>query len=487
MQLAYRSAREIVQMIQRGELTSEAALEAMLARIERLNPDLNAVIYLDADRARERAREADQATARGESWGPLHGLPMTIKETYEVTGMPTSAGATELRDHRPDHDAVAAQRLIDAGAIIIGKTNVPLYAGDLQSYNEIYGTTNNPWDPKRTPGGSSGGAAAALVAGLTPLEYGSDIGGSIRTPASFCGVYGHKPSFDLVPARGHIPGPPGSLTRPDIGVMGPLARNVDDLQLALEVTAGPDSDDATGWKLQLPPARHTRLQDYRVAAWLDDPACPVEGEIVERLQLAVTKLREAGVDVDESARPAGIELAEAYGNYYSLLIGAIGSGMPERVFEKQRSIAAEAGPDDRSYKVRFARGATQSHGDWLAAHEKRLQMRQRWAEFFKDVDILLCPVTNTLPFPHDHSNPIHERQLQINGKPTPYTDILVWVGLVGGVYLPSTVIPLGTGSSGLPIGVQIVGPYLEDMSCLEFARHLDDLINGFAVPPGYQE
>lgn len=485
MQLAYRSARELVQMIRRGELTSETALDAMLARIERLNPDLNAVIYLDADKARERAREADLATARGESWGPLHGLPMTIKETYEIAGMPTSAGAPELREHRSDHNAVAAQRLIDAGAIIVGKTNVPLYAGDLQSYNEIYGTTNNPWDLERTPGGSSGGSAAALVAGLTHLEFGSDIGGSIRTPASFCGVYGHKPSFGLIPSRGHIPGPPGTLTHADINVMGPLARNIDDLQLALEITAGPDSDDAVAWQLNLPPARHTRLQDFRVAAWLDDPACPVESEIVERLQLAVSALRDAGVHVDENARPAGIDLADSHETYYSLLTAAIGSRMSEGSFAKQRSIVAEADPDDRSYKVRFARGATQTHGEWLARHEKRLHMRKRWEEFFQGVDILLCPVTNTLPFAHDHSNPIYKRQLKINGTPTPYTDILVWVGLAGVVYLPSTVIPLGTGPSGLPIGVQIVGPHLEDRSCLAFATHLDQIMNGFAVPPGY--
>lgn len=487
MQFAYRSAQELVQMIRCGEVSSEAAVEAMLERIARHNPELNAVIYQDAEAARQRAREADQALARGEDWGPLHGLPMTIKETYEIAGMPTTAGAPELKDYRSTQNAVAAQRLIDAGAIIVGKTNVPLFAGDLQSYNEIYGTTNNPWDLARTPGGSSGGSAAALAAGLTPLEFGSDIGGSIRIPASFCGVYGHKPSYGLVPSRGHIPGPPGMLTRADINVMGPLARNVDDLRLALEITAGHDRDDAVAWKLHLPPPRHKRLQDYRVAAWLDDPACPVDAEIVEQLELAVGKLRKAGLAVDDRARPADIDLADSHDTYYSLLTAAVGARMSERAMEKQRSIIAEAAADDHSYKLRFARGATQTHGEWLDTNEKRLHMRRRWAEFFQDVDILLCPVTNTLPFPHDQSKPVHQRQLTINGRSTPYTDILVWVGLVGVVYLPATVIPVGCTRSGLPVGIQIVGPYLEDLSCLEFARQLDGLLGEFAIPPGYDK
>lgn len=485
MELSYRSAKELVRMIRDGEISSEALLDSMLQRIDQLNPDLNAVIYMDRDAARQRAREADAALARGENWGPLHGLPMTIKETYEIEGWPTTAGAPDLKDHHSDFNAVAAQRLLDAGAIIVGKTNVPLLASDLQSYNEIYGTTNNPWDRERTPGGSSGGAAAALAAGLTALEYGSDIGGSIRTPASFCGVCGHKPSYGLVPSRGHVPGPPGTLTAADIGVMGPLARTVDDLELALSITAGPDEAEAVGWKLALPEPRHTDLRDYRVAAWLDDPACPVDGEVLAVLQQAVSALREAGVAVDEDARPQGIELGSAHEVYYDLLAGAMSARMAERVFQRQAEIAAEASPDDRSYKARFARGVTQTHSHWLDRHEERLQMRGAWAGFFDDFDIMLCPVTNTAPFKHDHSNPVHQRTLDINGKATPYMDILMWVGLTGVVYLPVTVIPVGRTSAGLPVGIQITGPYLEDRSCLEFARQMEKLLGGFSAPPGY--
>src|SRR5690606_37586313 len=216
------------------------------------NPALNAIVATDIEAARERARAADAALAAGESWGPLHGVPITIKDTFEVAGMPTTAGAKELRDHRPSSNAVAVQRLLDAGAIVFGKTNVPLYAGDLQTYNEVYGSTSNPWDLHRTPGGSSGGAAAALAAGLTALELGSDIGGSIRTPSHFCGVCGLKPSYGIIPSRGHIPGPPGTLSEADISVTGPMARSVDDLELALDILAGPDTPAAKGWRLELP-------------------------------------------------------------------------------------------------------------------------------------------------------------------------------------------------------------------------------------------
>ncbi|MGQ9424458.1 amidase [Gilvimarinus sp. F26214L] len=485
MSPGYPSAGELARRIREGETTSVAALEAMLERINRYNPDLNAIVYLDAESARQRALEADAAHARGELWGPLHGLPMTIKETYEIAGMPTTAGATELKDYRSRSNAVAAQRLLDAGAIIVGKSNVPLWAGDLQSYNEIYGTTNNPWDLDRTPGGSSGGAAAALAAGLTALEYGSDIGGSIRTPASFCGVCGHKPSYGIVPPRGHVPGPPGSRSKADIGVMGPLARTVDDLELALDLTAGPDPEEGVAWRLDLPEPRHRDLGSFRIAAWLDDDACPVDREIAGVLSDMIRTLQDAGAKIDQQARPEGVQFGESYDLYYQLLTGALGARMSERSFRKQAEIAAAAGPEDRSYRVRFARGATQSHNQWLQANERRMQLRHAWAQFFTRFDILLCPVTNSLPFPHDHSNPVHARTLSINGQPTPYTDILAWVGLTGVVYLPVTVVPVGFSTSGLPVGVQIVGPYLEDRTCLEFARHLESLSGGFRAPPGY--
>ncbi|WP_290651988.1 amidase [Aquisalimonas sp.] len=485
MDLAYRSTARLALMIREGELSAEAMLEHFLGRMERHNAALNAVVTTDLDAARRRAREADAARARGESWGPLHGIPMTVKETYEVEGMPTTAGAPALRDHWSEVNAAAVQRLLDAGVVIYGKTNVPLFAGDLQSYNAIYGTTNNPWDLARTPGGSSGGSAAALAAGMTSLELGSDIGGSIRTPASFCGVCGHKSSYGVISSRGHIPGSPGSLSRTDISVAGPLARTVDDLQLAMGLLAGPEPEQAVGWQLRLPPARWRRLTDFRVAAWLDDPGCPVDAEVVSILEGLVGRLRTAGVQVDDQSRPQGIDLASSHETYYQLLTATMSGGLPEKVFNTMLDKAELAGLQDTSYPMRFARGAIQRHGQWLRTHEKRLQMRKAWEAFFRGIDVVLAPAIHTPPFPHDHSQPMAERRLAVNGVDRPYMDVLAWAGLAGVVYLPSTVVPVGHTASGLPVGVQIIGPYLEDYTSLAFARHVEALTGGFVVPPGY--
>lgn len=485
MDLAFQSASALARMIRNRELSAEALLEHYLTRLQQYNPALNAIVATNLDAARERARAADTALAAGEHWGPLHGLPMTIKDTFEVVGMPTTAGAKELRDYQPGTNAVAVQRLLDAGAIVFGKTNVPLYAGDLQTYNDVYGSSSNPWDLSRTPGGSSGGAAAALATGLTPLELGSDIGGSIRTPSHFCGVLGFKPSYGVVPTRGHIPGPPGALAQPDIGVAGPMARSVEDLMLAFAILAGPDAPAAKGWRLDLPAPRRAQLRDYRVAAWLDDPACPVDSEIVQALGQAVERLRAENVAVDEQARPAGADLAKLHDLFYSLLTAALGVGMPPRVFDKMLEVAAEAAPDDRHYFTRFSRGSTQRHAEWLRLDEQRQQLRQAWEDFFQDYDILLCPVVQTLAFPKDEHPAISDRILTVNGQPQPYMDIMAWAGVAGAAYLPAVVVPVGQSRAGLPIGIQIIAPYLEDRTALDFARHVEQLMGGFKAPPGY--
>lgn len=263
----YATATTWLQHLREGRLSAREALELHIARLDRLNPRLNAVVATDLDGARRRADEADQARRRGEDWGPLHGLPMTIKDTWEVAGMACAAGSATYRHHRPAHHAPSVQRLVDAGAIVYGKTNVSELALDIQSYNAVYGTSRNPWDVARTPGGSSGGAAAALAAGLTPLELGSDIGGSIRIPAHFCGVYGHKPTYGIVPLRGHIPGEPGHVSEPPLGVAGPMARSAEDLQLLLDLIAVPGEDRRPGWSLTLPAPRHAALSAFRVLMW----------------------------------------------------------------------------------------------------------------------------------------------------------------------------------------------------------------------------
>lgn len=468
----------LARQIRDGEISAEAALEYFIDRIERLDDELNAVVVRRFDQARERAREADRAQANGQNWGPLHGVPMTIKETFELAGWPTTAGVPELREHVSETNSVAAQRLLDAGAVIFGKTNIPAYAADLQSYNEIYGTTNNPWDTDLTPGGSSGGAAAALAAGFTNLELGSDIGGSIRTPAAFCGVTGLKPSWGIISSRGHVPGPPGALSRRDISVSGPLARHVEDLELALNVLAGPDVEEAPGWTLTLPAPRHDNFEDFRVAAWLDDDRCPVDDAIGGALRKLVQRLMKEGLSVDDQARP-GFNLAEAYDVYYNLLTGTMGAGLPDSLYARLRQGATE---EDDSYRTRFARGTTQSHAAWLNSDERRAQMRQEWGRFFEQHDVLLCPVVQTLPFTHRQEPGPDQRVLTVNGVDQPYMDILVWVGLCGAVYLPAATVPIGVTDEGVPLAVQVIGPYLEDRTVLAFARHLQALLPPMPYP-----
>lgn len=482
MEYAYLSASTLARMIRDEQASAVELLDYFVARQAQVNPSLNAIVVDNHEAARARAEAADKARARGESWGPLHGVPMTVKETFELEGLPTTAGAPALADHISSTTAPAVQRLLNAGAVIYGKTNTPAYAADLQTYNDIYGTTNNPWDLSRTPGGSSGGAAAALAAGLTPLELGSDIGGSIRTPAAFCGVCGHKPSWGIIPTRGHVPGPPGALASRDIGVAGPLARDTDDLELALGLLAGPDESEAAAWRLELPSSRHSRLQDFRVAAWIDDSSYPLEEEIASALQQVMDKLEQAKVGVDRKARPEGISLKRSHDVYYRLLSGIMGSGLPEKSFNR---LLEKAGAEESpaGYPVRFAQGATQYHAQWLATHEERMRMRRAWKLFFDRFDIMLCPAVQMLPFQHLQEGAMDQRVLNINGHEEPYLDILLWAGLAGIVYLPATVIPMGLSRDGLPMGIQIIAPYLEDRTALEFAGQLTQLIGGFQRPP----
>src|SRR5271167_2316558 len=296
--LAYSSATDIARKIRRREISSREAVDYFLARVETLDKPINSVVTIDAERARTEADAADAALARGEVRGPLHGVPMTIKDSFQTAGMRTTSGAPELASFIPTEDAWPVARLREAGAIIFGKTNLPIYAGDLQSYNEVFGTTNNPYDLSRTPGGSSGGSAAALACGFTPLELGSDIGGSIRLPSHMSGVVGHKPSYGIVPAHGQIPGPPGTLSLSDLAVAGPMARSVEDLKLGLDILAGPNRWEKPAWRLQLPPPRRQVLKQYRVAAWLDDPACRLEPKVRDLLEKAARALGAAGATVD---------------------------------------------------------------------------------------------------------------------------------------------------------------------------------------------
>ncbi len=481
--LALRPATELVAALRTGAVGSRELLDLYLARVERLNPALNAVVTLDVERARAAAEAADAARARGELLGPLHGLPMTVKDTLETAGVRTTAGAPELAGHVPSRDATLVARLRKAGAVVFGKTNTPTYAGDAQTFNPVFGVTRNPWDVERSCGGSSGGSAVAVAAGLSAAEIGSDIGGSIRNPAHYCGVYGLKTTHGIVPARGHVPGPPGALGAYDLGVMGPLGRSADDLALLLDVIAGPDEAAAAGWRLTLPPPRRSALREYRVAAWLDDPYCPVDAAVRGRGEATVAALRAAGVAVDEKARPVP-DLGAAYRCYEKLLWPVMSGGLtPDQVAELAQ-MAAISEPDDANALDRFARAVTLRHRDWVFLDEERQQLRAAWAEFFRRFDVLICPITPVAAIPHDQEGTLLSRSITVNGAARPYLDQIVWAGLVTMVLLPATVAPVGRTPAGLPVGLQIVGPYLEDRTTIDFARRLGEVIGGYEPPPG---
>jgi amidase len=482
MQLTFMTASELAAAIRSKEISSTELVDAYLDRIEALNPGLGAVVTVAAESARSEARKADRCLARGEDVGPMHGLPVTVKDCLETAGMRTTCGARELAGYVPDNDAEAVGRLRRAGAIIAGKTNLPAWASDCQSYNELFGTTNNPWDASRTPGGSSGGAAAAVAAGLCALELGSDLGGSVRIPAAWCGVYALKPSYGVIPIRGHIPPPPGTLAEVDIGVLGPLARSAADLDLCLTVLAGPDLVEAAGWRLELPASPARDLRAWRVAVWPDEPGWPLDRGVAERLKATADALAAAGMRVEES-RP--VNLDESLDVAQRLIQGQVAGFLPEPDFAALTARAACLDPHDQSPPARFARNITQSARQLAQAKQQQRALRASWARFFSRYDILLCPAMRTTAIPHDHNPDVDARVVTVNGKPVAYADQFAWMQAVGVAYLPAAVAPAGIATDGLPVGIQIVGPYLHDRTVTAFAQTLAGLIGGFTPPPAY--
>ena len=407
---------------------------------------------------------------------------MTVKEAFDLAGFPSTWGLAEHKNRLAARSAVAVERLLRAGANVFGKSNVPTLLADWETNNPVYGKTVNPWNPERTPGGSSGGSAAALAAGLTGLELGSDIGGSIRNPAHFCGVYGHKPTWGIVPRTGQAL--PWQTAPVDIDVVGPLARSADDLAIALSAMAGPDEIEAAGWQLRLRPPRQKRLRDFKVALMLDAPEIAVDRRVQDRLQALADFLGRQKAKVDDRARPA-IDMGEAFSVYVKLLRAATSDRQSDADFDKNVGIARGLSPGDESYYARATRAAVLSHRDWLATNETRHRMRLAWAEFFTRYDLLLCPVAGTAAFPHDQKGERYDRTLVVNGKRVPVTDHLFWAGYTGASYLPSTAAPCGFTPAGLPVGVQIVGPQHGDLTCLAFARLLEREFQAFVPPPGY--
>jgi amidase len=478
MDPTFLSATRLAALVRDGQIGCLELLDHYIARVERLNPRINAVVVRDFDRARARARTLDSSKDRS---APLFGVPMTIKESYNVGGLPTTWGLPALAGSVATANALAVDRLLAAGVVLFGKTNVPLMLADWQSYNEVYGTTNNPWNEHLSPGGSSGGAAAALAAGLTGIEAGSDIGSSIRNPAHYCGVFGHKPTWGICPPLGHALG--GNVMQSDISVIGPLARSAADLALALDAMAGAEPVE-TGWKLELPPPRTHNFKDLRVAIMTEHPLSQVDASITGKLTELAGFLREQGATVSETARP-DFDLARGHRLFIQMLRATTSARGDAAEVQHWREEAARLEADDASYYAMMARGITLSHREFLIGNEQRHRMRRAWAAFFQDWDVFLCPPAAGPAQPHDHQGERWSRTITVNGHQVPATDQMFWAGISGFYLLPATVAPLGFSPAGLPVGVQIVGPQYGDRTTIEVARLLEDAWQAFVAPPGW--
>ncbi|MFF1359212.1 amidase [Streptomyces sp. NPDC058297] len=478
-----QTAEMLVAALRAGEVTSVELTDEAIARIERDDKTINAICVPDFDRARAAARDADRARARGED-RPLLGIPVTVKESYNIAGLPTSWGMPLHRNHMPAEDAVQVSRLKAAGAVVLGKTNVPLGLQDIQSFNEIYGTTNNPWDHRRTSGGSSGGSAAALASGFGALSIGSDLAGSLRTPAHFCGVYAHKPTLGLAASRGSLAPPtaPALPADPDLAVVGPMARTARDLTLLLDVMAGPDPLTlGVAHELTLPPARRERLCDFRVLVLDEHPLIPTGAAVRAGVNRVADALVDGGARVERHS-PLLPDLTEAAVLYTQLLFSSTVARFPVEAYEQLRTRAAALRADDQSLDAARLRAMVFSHLDWIVANGRREVHRHGWRQLFAEFDAVVCPITPTPAFPHDHNPDLMKRRIDIDGIEYPYFDQLVWAGLPTMPGLPATAVPTGRSPEGLPVGVQLIGPMFEDRTPLRLAELLEQKIGGFQAP-----
>jgi amidase len=486
-QWSFKTATEMSAALAAKKVSAVELAQDAIGRIERHDGKINAICVRDFARGLEAARAADAALARGET-RPLLGLPLTVKESYNVAGLPTTWGFPAQKDFTPPEDALSISRVREAGGVILGKTNVPVALGDWQSYNDLYGTTNNPFDLGRTPGGSSGGSAAALAAGYGPLSLGSDIGGSLRVPAFHCGVYAHKPTFALVPSRGHTPPPmpPLPLDR-DLSVIGPMARSAADLSLLLDVIAGPDPLEAgKAYKLALPPPRHSELKNFRVLLIDTDPVMPTSKSVRMAIENLAANLGKAGAPVTRQSQLLP-DFAASSRLYMRMLMSFLAASFPPEDYGGAQAAAAQLAADDTSLAAERLRGIALSHRDWLMADGARARLRAQWRELFKSFDAVICPVMPTPAYPHDHSADQETRRINIDGKDYVYPDQLAWPGIATLPGLPATAIPIGLSPEGLPVGVQIVGPWLEDRTPLKLAELIEREFGGFVPPPMFDD
>ena len=481
--LTYATAGEQSAAMAAGEVSSVELTGAAIARLERIDGEIGAVCVPDLDRALAAARVADVARRDGDR-RPLLGIPMTVKESFNVAGLPTTWGIPAFKDFIAPADALAVERLRGAGAIVLGKTNVPVALGDLQTYNSIYGTTNNPWDLGRTPGGSSGGSAAALSAGLGALSIGSDIAGSLRVPAHFCGVFAHKPTFGLLPSRGHTaPTTPPLQYERDLTVIGPMARSAADLSLVLNLLAEPDPTGiGLAHRLDLRPARHDRLAEYRVLVLDTHPLIPTAADVRSAIGNVAAHVSDSGAIVEYGSTlvPDQVEAARFY---MRLLLSSLTANYPEGIYQQGISAAATLTTSDLSLAAERKRGAVLNYRDWLAADSARTRHREAWRELFTHFDVVLCPASPTVAFTHDQSPDVWSRHISIDDGIYDYADQLVWSGIASAAGLPATVAPIGLTPDGMPVGMQIIGPIFEDRTPLRFAELLERDLGGFTPPP----
>ncbi|MGC5403964.1 amidase [Streptomyces sp. DT225] len=470
-----RPAHEQVAALISRRVSSRQLLELQLKHIEATNPGINAIVTLDVERARREADNADRHIARtGKPLGPLHGLPLTVKDALETAGMRTTCGTPDLKDHVPDQDADAVARLREAGAIVIGKTNTPAYCQDIQTSNAVFGTTKNPHAPGRTAGGSSGGPAAAVAAGLTSLDVGSDLAGSLRLPAAYCGVYALRPSYGLISTRGHIPRLPGWLTSSDMTTLGPLARTPADLALLLDALVGPSPADAPAWRVELPSPRLSRLRDYRVGIWADDDYCHVDSDTRDLMNTVTGLVRSSGAQVDVATRP--VSMPESDRAFTNLMYATSTATTPDSVFQGEVDQADKLAAGDTSPGAFYLRARTQRHRDWLVANEAREKLRQRWAQYFTQHDILITPAAPTAAVEDQTSIPVQQRSITVDGAKRSYYDQTTWLNLTSQVRLPSAIVPAGRTADGLPLSIQVVGPYLADRTVIAVAAHLAQML-----------
>lgn len=433
------TATELAADIASGKTTSVDATESAITRIQEQDEAINAIIVRDFDAARQQARNADARLAKGEK-APLLGVPMTVKESFNIAGLPTTWGIKGTSNNIAAEDSAVVKRLKAAGAVILGKTNIPTLLTDWFADNPVYGQTNNPHDLNRSPGGSSGGAAAAVASGMVACEYGSDIGGSIRVPAHYCGIWGHKPTYGVIASEGHAA--PGVKEAADavLAVVGPLARNADDLELLLDAT------------LDRPLVKHTKpLSEARILLLLDHPSTALDDAMRRQIEDLVSLAEDAGAEVSRGTDLLP-DLEKQHRDYMRMLNIAVTAGAPR--------------PDGSQVTVR----------EWFDLTDAQYRNQLRWRELFEEFDYMLAPVASTPAFEHD-ARPMKERTYTVDGIEKPFSEQLAWAGLVTFPGLPATVLPVGQVDD-MPVGVQLIADQFQDHQTIDGARQIGALLDG---------